>query len=96
MKFNICQYIFINKFLQFYVVKGLKEIFVKLILIHFSFILVNKFCLVVRGLPQMQKVVGSNPTDGKICFSQFTLFYRVECEELFCKTNIKLKCIKIN
>ena len=29
-------------------------------------------------------------------FSQFTLFYRVECEELFCKTNIKLKLLKIN
>ena len=38
----------------------------------------------------MQEVVGSNPTEGKICFSQITLFYRVECEKLFCKTNIKL------
>ena len=44
----------------------------------------------------MQEVVGSNPTDGKICFSQFTLFYRVECEKLFCKTNIKLKVLKLN
>ena len=44
-------------------------------------------------LPRM-KVVGSNPTEGKICFSHFTLF-RVECEELFWKTNIKLlKLIK--
>ena len=31
----------------------------------------------------------------KICFSQFTLFYRVECEKLFCKTNIKLKVLKL-
>ena len=43
----------------------------------------------------MQEVVGSNPTEGKICFSQFTLFYRVECEKLFRKTNIKLKSIKL-
>ena len=32
----------------------------------------------------------------KICFTQFTLFYRVKCGKLFCKTKIKLKCIKIN
>ena len=43
----------------------------------------------------MQEVVGSNPTEGKICFSQFTPFYEVECEKLFCKTNLKLKCIKL-
>ena len=42
--------------------------------------------LAVRRLPRMHEVVGSNPTEGKICFSQFTLFYRVECEKLFCKT----------
>ena len=52
--------------------------------------------LAVRGLPRMQEVVRSNPTEGKICFSQFTLFYRVECEKLFCKTNIKLKVLKLN
>ena len=34
--------------------------------------------------------------EGKIRFSQFTLFYRVKCEKLFCKTNLKLKSIKIN
>ena len=39
--------------------------------------------------------MGSNPTEGKICFSQFTPFYEVECEKLFCKTNIKLKFIKL-
>ena len=44
----------------------------------------------------MQEVVGSNPTEGKIRFSYFTLFYRVECEKLFCKTNIKLKVLKLN
>ena len=44
----------------------------------------------------MQEVVGSNPTESKIRFSQFTLFYRVECEKLFCKTNIKLKALKLN
>ena len=44
----------------------------------------------------MQEVVGSNPTECKICISQYALFYRVECENLFCKTNIKLKYIKIN
>ena len=42
------------------------------------------------------QVVGSNPTESKICFSQFTLFYRVECEKLFCKTNLKLKVLKLN
>ena len=47
-----------------------------------------------RRLPPMQKVFGSNPTEGKICFS-YTLF-RVECEELFWKTNTRLlKLIKI-
>ena len=40
--------------------------------------------------------MGSNPTEGKICFSHFTPFYEVECEELFCKTNLKQKCIEIN
>ena len=29
--------------------------------------------LAVRRLPRMQEVVGSNPTEGKICFSHFTL-----------------------
>ena len=53
-------------------------------------------CLAVKRLPRMQEVVSSNPTEGKICFSQFTLFYRVECENLFCKTNIKLKVLKLN
>ena len=38
----------------------------------------------------------SNPTEGKIRFSQVTLFYRVKCEKLFCKTNIKLKVLKLN
>ena len=39
----------------------------------------------LRRLPRMQEVVGSNPTEGKnfFFFSQFTLFYRVECEKLF-------------
>ena len=37
--------------------------------------------------------VGSNRTENKICFSHF----RVECEKLFCKTNIKTtKVLKIN
>ena len=49
----------------------------------------------LRRLPRMQEVVGSNPTEGKIWFSQFTLFYRVECEKLFCKTNLKLKVFKL-
>ena len=44
----------------------------------------------------MQEVVGSNPTEGKIRFTQFTLFCIVECEKLFCKTNIKLKVLKLN
>ena len=44
----------------------------------------------------MQEVVGSNPTEDKIRFSQFTLFYIVEYEKLFCKTNIKLKVLKLN
>ena len=38
----------------------------------------------LRRLPLMQEIVGSNPTDGKIRVSQFTLFTRVECEKLFC------------
>ena len=52
--------------------------------------------LAVRRLLRMQEVVGSNPTEGKNFFSQFTLFYRVEYENLFCKTNIKLKVLKLN
>ena len=52
--------------------------------------------LAVRRLPWMQEVVGSNLIKGNICFSQFTLFNRVECEKLFCKTNIKLKLLKLN
>ena len=42
-----------------------------------------------RRSPLMQEVVGSNPTEGKLSFSHFTLF-RVECEERVWKTNIKL------
>ena len=43
----------------------------------------------------MQKVVGSNPTENEIWFSNFTLS-RMKSEELYCKTNIKLlKLIKI-
>ena len=43
----------------------------------------------------MQEVVGSNPTEGKISFSLFTLVNRVECEKLFCKTNLKLKVLEL-
>ena len=49
--------------------------------------------LAVRRLPRMQVVVGSNLIEGKIRFSQFN---RVKCEKLFCKTNIKLKLLKVN
>ena len=49
----------------------------------------------LRRLPRMQDVMGSNPTEGKIRFSQFTLFNSVECEKLFCKTNLKLKVLKL-
>ena len=49
----------------------------------------------LRRYPRKQKVVGSNPTEGKIRFSQFTLFYIVECKNLFCKTNLKLKVFKL-
>ena len=48
------------------------------------------FATIICRAPQ--EVVGSNPTEGKIRFSQFTLFYRVE---LFSKTNIKLKLLKL-
>ena len=34
--------------------------------------------------------------DSNQRFSQFTLFYRVKCENLFRKTNIKLKVLKLN
>ena len=49
----------------------------------------------LRRLPRMQEVVGSNPTEGRIRFSQFTLFNGVECEKLFCKTTLKLKILKL-
>ena len=45
----------------------------------------------------MQKVMGSYPTESKIRFSHATLFTsRVKCEELFCKTNIKLLKLILN
>ena len=43
------------------------------------------FCLKYK----ITQVVGSNPTEGKICLRHFTLI-RVEFKELFCNTNIKL------
>ena len=43
----------------------------------------------------MQEIVGSNPTEGKFRFSQITLFNKLECEKLFCKTNLKLKVLKL-
>ena len=68
-----------------------------LILASVLFVLYREALVVerLRRLPRMQEVVGSNPTEGKICFSQFILFYRVECKKLFCKTNLKLS-LKIN
>ena len=47
-----------------------------------------------RRLPRIQEIAGLNTNAGKIWFSHFTRF-RVECKELFCKTN-KNKTIKIN
>ena len=38
---------------------------------------------------------GKTNFEGKICCPQFTLFYRVECEKLFCKTYLKLKVLKL-
>ena len=68
-----------------------------LILASVLFVLYREALVVeqLRRLPRMQEVVGSNPTEGKIRFSQFTLFNRVECEKLFCKTNLKLKVFKL-
>ena len=68
-----------------------------LILASVLFVLYREALVVewLRRLPRMQEVVGSNPTEGKIRFSQFTLFNRVECEKLFCKTNLKLKVLKL-
>ena len=68
-----------------------------LILASVLFVLDHEALVVerLRRLPRMQEVVGSNPTEGKICLSQFTLFYKVECEKLFCKTNLKLKVLKL-
>ena len=68
-----------------------------LILVSVLFVLYREALVVerLRRLPRKQEVVGSNSTEGKIRFSQFTLFYRVECEKLFCKTNIKLKLLKL-
>ena len=50
------------------------------ILITFYFLMmILPFIIAINHdlLPQMQELVGSNPTEGKICFSHFTLF-RVE------------------
>ena len=68
-----------------------------LILASVLFVLYREALVVerLRRLPRMQEVVSSNPTEGNICFSQFTLFYRVECKKLFCKTNLKLKVLKL-
>ena len=49
----------------------------------------------LKRLPRMQEVVGSNPTEDKICFSQFTLFIEWSGKQLFCKTNLKLKVLKL-
>ena len=67
-----------------------------LILASVLFVLYREALVVerLRRLQRMQEVVGSNPTEGKIRFLQFTLFNRVECEKLFCKTNLKLKVLK--
>ena len=37
-----------------------------------------------KRLPRMKEILGSNPSEGKF-FSQFTSFYEVGCEKLFCK-----------
>ena len=60
----------------------------------------SRFCikflfLLILIKTKIKTLVGSNPTEGKIRFSQITLFYRVECENLFCKTNLKLKVLKL-
>ena len=46
--------------------------------------------LAVRRLPRTQEVVFSNHSEDKICFSQFTPFYEVDCENLFYKINFKI------
>ena len=76
---------FVEKYLQ-----GVLILVSVLIVLYREALVVER----LRRLPRMQEVVGSNPTEDKICFSQFTLFYRVECEKLFCKTNLKLKVLK--
>ena len=46
-------------------------------------------------MPPMQDVVVSNPIVYKICCSQITLFNKVECQQLFCKTDLKLKVFEL-
>ena len=48
--------------------------------------------LAVRRLPRMQEVVGSNPTERKICFSHFTLL-EWNLKNCFVK---RIKILKIN
>ena len=68
-----------------------------LILASVLFVLCREALVVerLRRLPRMQEVMSSNPTERKIRLSQFTLFNRVECEKLFCKTDLKLKVFKL-
>ena len=49
----------------------------------------GRLCTDLKTIVANTGVVGTrtNPAEGKICFSHFTLF-EVECKELFCRTKI--------
>ena len=67
---------------------------------YFQGVLIHISIGVVRSLPSWSSSEtlaanaggrGFESHRGQNLFLTFTLFYRVECEKLFCKTNIKLK-----
>ena len=87
-----------------YSYKFIYRIYVYLSYIYRIFFIDYRICIVIYDIRYTIYDIfvyrihysSSNPNNGKIRFSQFTLFYRVECEKLFCKTNIKLKVLKLN
>ena len=67
-----------------------------LILASVLFVLYREALVVerLRRLPRMQEVVGSNLTEGKICFHNLLYFIEWSGKKLFCKTTKSIKIIK--
>ena len=75
----------IQKLIGINLISLVKKYFQRVLILTMVLFVLYRETIVVellRHMLQIQEVVGSNPTKGKICCSKFTLFNEVECEKL--------------